>query len=445
MLGRALNIFAKLLIVIFLLLLAYVVFAVLINLRDEPPSAAAVEFEQAWNNRAAVADSDNGYLFLLGFDVAEDEDPKAVGRERVKWSNAVIAALTEDSVDFPQPGYSVAEHLPAQFSELVQLCRDITHSCVITIAEQRATINEWQQNNHWVNDRYRQLIAHKGWLELSAVDIRLPLPKYADVIQAQRILFMSAFAANPPVVNPEFGQLLDSDLQFWRLVLKNTDSLIGKMIAASAIKNNFLWANHFLRGGGQLLPTTSHYLAFSKDEMSMYRCLVGEWQFAYRSYQSQFDKQLTKTSEKLVMGLVHKKQDTINQMAERLQTLEQQLDVPADQLEAAIIAYEQTQQQELAGHTTLNYLTRPYNLVGQILVNIATPAYSNYFARTQNLEAFRRGLLLSAEKIQGQSTAASVLVSPYPGKPFVLDEQQRSITVRGLGNGTSQLTQTYFY
>ncbi len=445
MLGKSLNLLAKFLVVIFLLLLAYAVFVLLINLRDKPPSAAAIEFEQAWNNRAAVDDDSNGYLFLLGFDVAQDQDPRAIGRARVEWSKSVIAAPTDDNFDFPQPSYSVPENLPEKFAELVNLCRDITHSCVIAIVENRALINEWQHHHAWVNDRYRQLITHKEWLELSALDIRLPLPKYADVMQAQRIFFISAFTDNPPSINPEFGKLLHSDLQFWRLVLKNTDSLIGKMIAVSAIKNNFLWANHFLRGDGQLLPTTSHYQAFSEDEISMYRCLIGEWQFAYRSYQSQFDKQLTKTAEKLLMGLAHKKQDTINQMAERLKRLEQQLDVPADQLEAAMLAYEQTQQQESAGRSTLDYLTKPYNVVGQILVNIATPMYSNYFARAQNLEAFRRGLMLSAEKMQGHPIADSVFVSPFPGKPFVVNEQQRSITVTGLGHNTAQITQNYFY
>lgn len=445
MLGKSLNILAKFLVVIFLLLLAYVVFVLLINLRDKPPSAAAVEFEQAWNNRPPVDDENNGYLFLLGFDVAENQDPRAIGLARVEWSKSAIASLTEDSLDFPQPSYNLYEHLPVKFAELVNLCRDITHRCMIAIAENRALINEWQNNHNWVNNRYRQLITHKGWLELSALDIRLPLPKYAEVMQAQRIMFMSAFTANPPTLNLEFGKLLDRDLQFWRRVLQNTDTLIAKMIAVSAIKNNFLWANHFLLGGGRLLSSASHYQVFSKDEMSMYRCFIGEWQFAYTSYQRQFDKQLTKTSEKLLMGLAHKKQDTINQMAERLKKILKNLEVPAAQLEAALAAHEQALQQESAAQTKLNFLAKPYNVVGQILVNVATPAYGNYVVRTQNLEAFRRGLLLSAEKMDAQPIVDSVLASPYPNKPFVVDEQQRSITVTGLGKNNAHIQQVYYY
>lgn len=445
MLGKSLNILAKFLVVIFSLLIVYVVAVVIINLRDKPPSATVVEFEQAWNNRAAVADNDNGYLFLLGFDVAETEDPKAIGLERVEWSQQVISSSSEENLEFPQASYFVQENLPAEFAELVNLCSEVTQDCINAIEKNKTLIDEWQNNQPWVNDRYRQLIAHSGWLELSALDIRLPLPKYAEVLKAQRIIFISAFANITPNDNGYLSKLLDRDLRFWRGVLKDSDTLIGKMIASVAIKNNFLWTNYFLLHDGKMPLDASMHQPFTDDELSMYRCLIGEWKFGNAAYQAQFDQEHTRASGKLLINLAHKKQDTVNQLATRVKSALDNLDVPVNEFEVAFTEYTQQLRQESVPKNKVHYLFNPYNPVGQILVGIASPDYGNYAARSKNLEAFRRGLLFSVEQMNNSSPTATRLLSPYPSKPFAIDQQQRSVTVNGLGNNSAHRQQVYFY
>lgn len=442
MLSRSLKILSKFLVVIFSLLIAYVVVVVVINLGDKPPSATAMEFEQAWNKRAAVANENNGYLFLLGFDVAETEDPKAIGLERVEWSKKVIASPTEDHLDFPQPSYNVHEHLPAGLAELVNLCNEVTQDCINAITINKTLIEEWRNNQTWVNDRYRQLIAHSDWLELSALDIRLPLPKYAEVMKAQRLVFISAFAAHSANGKPDLGELLDSDLRFWRIVLKNTDTLIGKMIAAAAIKNNFLWTNYFLLRDGAIPPSASVYQPLTEEELSMYRCLIGEWKFGASAYKVQFIKSQQEFTEKISFMLLHKQQDTINQMAENMQSLLINLDVPLTEFEAAFLRQIQQSQPQSAPSGIVHYLLHPYNPIGQILTGIATPSYITYAARSKNLEAFRRGLLHTLAVDQNEPMAA--YSSPYQTQPFVVNRENRSVTVIGLGNN-AHAQQMYFY
>ena len=60
--------------------------------------------------------------------------------------------------------------------------------------------------------------------------------EYAEVLKAQRIIFISAFANITPNDNGYLSKLLDRDLQFWRRVLQNTDTLIAKMIAVCPIE-----------------------------------------------------------------------------------------------------------------------------------------------------------------------------------------------------------------
>src|SRR5688572_24772648 len=67
-----------------LLLIAYWV-VVGINLRDQPPSAAALGFEAALAGRPPVADAENGYVYLLGFEAPEGVDVAALGVARARW------------------------------------------------------------------------------------------------------------------------------------------------------------------------------------------------------------------------------------------------------------------------------------------------------------------------------------------------------------------------
>ena len=55
------------------------------NWRDEPPSADALRLAAQYEARPAVADDDNAFIYLLGFDAALGENPRAVGAQRLVW------------------------------------------------------------------------------------------------------------------------------------------------------------------------------------------------------------------------------------------------------------------------------------------------------------------------------------------------------------------------
>ena len=56
-----------------------------VNWRDQPPSAAALEMKRFLADRAPVADTDNGFVYVLGFGVPASEDPQAAGALRKAW------------------------------------------------------------------------------------------------------------------------------------------------------------------------------------------------------------------------------------------------------------------------------------------------------------------------------------------------------------------------
>lgn len=446
MLGKLLNILAKFLIVIFLLLLAYVFFVVLINLRDKPPSAAAVEFEQAWNNRPPVDDENNGYLFLLGFDVAENQDPKAIGVERVEWTQTTILSSTEEFMSFPQLYHDFQKTMPKEIIKLLDLCGEVTIDCINNIDAQREFINQWSKSDAWIINRYMQLIKHKDWLELAKVDIRLPFPNYGDVMRVQRLIFIHALATLPTNDSGNITKLLDEDLRFWRSMLKNTDMLIGKMIAVAAIKKNFLWTNQIflkLKSNNQTgVVLFELNKPFTDVELSVRRCLVGEWIFA-RSIVNPLDGSgIDNNIGKFLLKIAYQKQDTLNNLAESLNSAVIELDVSLSSFEVAFSQFQQKRYSDI--HLTY-YLHHPYNIAGQFLAAAAPPSmYTDYIARTKDLEGFRRGLLLSIGKMEQSSEELASQISPYQTRPFILNEKQRSITVSGLGSD-ARSQQIYFY
>lgn len=423
-----------------------VVVILLVNNKDRPPSDLAIKFQQSWDNKQVVDPLENGYLYFLGFDVGKTFDPKTVGAERVQWSKEAIRSSSEEFLMFPQAYEDFQKQIPKPIKNLIDLCGQVSTDCVNNINSQREFINQWSGQDLWVIGRYRELIEYKAWLELAEVDVRLPLPNYSDVMKAQRLTFIHAFATMPIDDGESIINLLNQDLRFWRLMLKDTDMLIGKMIAVAAIKNNFLWTNHFLlkmKNTAQLnVDLVALNQPFTEKELSMRRCLIGEWFFAYRTADPLAVVDVDNITAKILIKFFYKKQDTLNVVAENLNSIVSELDVPLTSFEKSLQVY---QGKEIPKKMFIDYLLNPYNIAGQYISDTAPASlYTEYVVRTKDLEGFRRGLLLSIGMMGAASMKNSIYSSPYETKPFVLNEEQQSVTVVGLGEG-ERAKQTYYY
>ena len=71
--------------------------ALAVNWRDAEPSAAALQMADFYRSRTDVRDEDNGFVYMMGFDVGPDEDPMAMGFRRVDW---LRKAEGDTSLDF---------------------------------------------------------------------------------------------------------------------------------------------------------------------------------------------------------------------------------------------------------------------------------------------------------------------------------------------------------
>ncbi len=439
--------FLKATIVGFLVIFVCTILVVIvINAKDQPPSDITIQFHQSWDDKVPVDPLDNGYLYLLGFDAEKNKDPRALGDERARWLIDVINSQSEDFFSFPSAPDDFRRGVPLAIQELVDACFQVSVACVDAIKSQREIVNQWSDQEKWILDRYRKLIGHTAWLDVVVPDMRLPLPNYADVMKAQRLTYINAFSDVSNNHEGDIVALLNGDLRFWRVMLKESDTLIGKMIAVAAIKNNFMWTNHFLL---ELKINDRDHLnlmvvdqPFTDEELSMKRCLIGEWLYASSYVDSLSIFGMDSIGGGILISLVYQEQDTLNMFAENINTVLSELDVPLVDFEDRLLKY---QKKEIIGVTWSDYLRHPYNMIGWYLKSTSPASlYTEYVVRTKDLEGFRRGLLLSIEMMRDDTKTYTAYLGPYKSKPFIVDQKRRSLTVIGLGE-IERATQTYYY
>lgn len=429
------------------LVVAVYVLLLLINLRDRPPSEFAQRLEDIHRNRPEVADADNGYIYAMGFPVAPDADPQAAGLQRLAW----LRHRAEHPEDWmrPDPLQSFEPTSSPAAKRIFDACGWSSDNCDAALEAADATLPEWFRAEQWRVDRYRTLLARPGWLETLPPDVATPLPAYAPVLQAQRLLLARAYYLAGQRDANGVREILEQDVRFWRTVLATSDILISRMIAVAALARHFNMGNLALRR----LPLEMQLAAMpdawrgplTKEELSWHRCFAGEWVYGHNVLrQTMVENAMVGESPSFVQRLqdlalkpLFQLQDTSNQRAEMLARAADALQVPIERFiegrDAAEAIFE-------APAGKIGTLANLYNPIGDILSGIGSSSYDVYPPRVADIEGARRAAVLATELRSRKVDIANIrtelelsdLRTPYTGAPFVWDSQARAIVFFGL-------------
>lgn len=388
--------------------------ALAINWRDREPSAMAVRLNQLFRDRPAVADDDNGYIYLQRWKLDPDRRKK----------------------------------LPVRVQVFLDACRPGQTACGAAFDAADGLLDEWQAADASLADRYAALTARRGWHEHNSFSLSESLPPYSGAVDGQRLLLLRARQLAIQGDGAAVRALLEHDLQFWRNVLQSADTLITKMIATMVLHRHFEWGNLVLRK----LPTRAQGAAIpdgwrsgiSDAERSMKRCLLGEWMFTSEMLQNMDTSELATVGDPAPLERVFlvferpmfQLQDTTNRAADHYWQIGQTFEVPLDHYEDAM-----RRADDLTERTTTEAATARgiYNLRGvRTLGNLSS--FSQYAARVGDIEGVRRAALLAATlrvagievKDMPAAVADAELRSPYNDRPFNWDETNRAIVFRGL-------------
>ena len=258
---------------ILLLVLSLYALLLAINWQDQTPSDDALLLQSFLHYDASIADELNGYHYLQ-----EHSDPALlpVSDELRALFMACDRANCHDK-------------LTAASADLVAL-----------LAEHQALL-----------EFYRQLLQFRYWQE-TPLSHQSQIPSYQPVMHAQRLYMMQIWLKVQAGDVITAQQLLQNDLQFWRMVIRQNHHLLGSMISRAALQRHFAFSQMLLAplepDHPIALAPASWHAPFSAEELRLKRAIAGEWVFS----SSYIDEMLaapfkdlgTSFSEQLTMWLL---------------------------------------------------------------------------------------------------------------------------------------------
>lgn len=431
----------------------------LINWRDDPASAAAKQLAAVYAGRPAVADQDNAYLYLLGFGAVDGQSPIELGRKRIEWMTwASKQPWSEELVEPQYPHWKDRsnEH-PLFVDPLLEACDANSGQCAQRLISHEQRLDEWLKQEHFLLQRYQELIGLSSMHEPLPFNMRSVLPEYQHVRTAQRLLLVRAWQLTRQGEHQQATALLQADLQFWRMALAQSDVMISRMLACAAIRHHFLWAIQMFQREpakhvAQPTPASWHQ-ALTAEELAWERTHGGELAFLQNYLQQMQDGELNWLGHSDESDLLQRaakvlgpplllKQVTQNQYAEFLLRRQELFSAPYPSLIAAkaeSLALSNAYTPKRIG------LIHLHNLGGNLLHMQNDTDTTDYYLRVFDLESLRRASLVLAEMRNQQVPPSEVpaylrrsaLQDPYMEKPFAWNEAAGSLQLEGLEEGSS--------
>jgi len=214
--------------------------------RDEPASPQAVALLA--DTPEAVSEADNAYFALLGFNAAQGIDPAAAGRQML---SDYETELQRDSAQFViVPRADVSSNAlgtkPLHVSRnVLELCVGKQLMAVACFLEARTDIDKLAQDNAVLVQRYRALIAQRGYRNPATPTPSVPYPPFSDLQRASNLVW--ARAVNDLGRGDTASYLIsgEHELGFWRMVLDRADGALLKLVAVSFLRRDYAASSFF--------------------------------------------------------------------------------------------------------------------------------------------------------------------------------------------------------
>lgn len=280
-------------------------------------------------------------------------------------------------------------------------------------------------------ERYKNIRAQSRYIDdIHSLDFSSPLPNYSVALQLSRLATIDAY------LHAGLDGLIaesTSDMQFWQMVLRDSQTLIGKMVAINALRGNLLALSYAISAAEnlsdiqsalldkQIKPLTSpdfNFAAAVTGEFLMMNNSTAqfrEWMFSRDDMKQWLLYPLTQTNASINMGYARFYQPAIALSQVASSAFYQQVQLPPQPLE----------------FSRLN----PYNLGGKINLVPPLPYYS-YIGRGHDLTGIYEMLRLQLDIKRTQPIDIAQFIktsnakNPYTQQVFDYDEQHRQLSFR---------------
>jgi hypothetical protein len=421
-----------------------VLVAAYVNRRDAEPSADYLRLMGLIRDRPAVDDEHNAFTYVLGIRAPAGLDPQEAGTLRADWLRLLdddIGLLEDDPLE-DRVEFSDLRSEPVEL--FLDACdSDAPHDCEATF-DVLPGPESWSDADRLLLERYRAMIQRGAWREHVGNDVSQPLPSFADMTVGQRLSMLALRGADAATLR----DALSRDLDFWRMMLASSDTLLAKMIAVAGLRQHFQYGNLLMRrvapaDRAGVIPA-GWRAELTRAELRLEGVYGGEqvqMQKLWRSTEWVYGEETPRYIP------FFQPQDSQNEVAADYVELVAAFDVPLAEFPRVAEMLSKKPQRHPFG-------SRLFNLGGDYLGSLGKADYSGYPLRVATVEAWRRAALLTAElrargvPLTGMTAelAKAQLQSPFRETPFSWSEPEKAVVYQGIEDqGANRRRQVYPY
>ncbi len=289
--------------------------------------------------------------------------------------------------------------------------------------------------------RYTNIVKMKKFQYIMESHITTPILPYYKILRLSQISLTKAYTEKESV---DFISELNRDIEFWRMLLRQSNTLIDKMVSIAALRNDYQYLSAYLSQNiisKYEKATIKNMLTnLSVKEHNMSEVFKTETKMSLYFLQLIWRKSDNDTNFKEIINFaLWQKNATFNFIyKEQFLPLTCISELTASKFYKFTILNNNSDCHQLKKYKLGFSPKNLYNPVGKILVSVDVPAYSNYIARPHDLDG-----LISLIKLQlalksvdhnqwQQAINTSRIRNPYTGKPMTYDKEKQQLSFKCL-------------
>ena len=375
---------------------------------------------------AMSAPEDNAFFALMGLRADADRDIVESGRklyERYAQRHAETGDGTLQPEDFIE---LLGSDGPPAWTERYENCNHRSESsCIASMVEQVRASADSDPELHRALARYQSVVAMRAFGESGPFTLQSPLPPYGDFLELSRIAIARAWVDGD---SQALAEALVADLRWWRRMLAQSRSVIGRMVAHAgarfdlqvineAVRESRLSADELALVAGVLEPLDQEQLTLLPavaSEMETLRNVIDA--------RNRGGEAVLIDGQSLLIRHFLQPQATMNLTFRVMMTplLE------AEGLDGPELALRYNSLCELSAETPSWSPASIYNPGGKYFAAVASAPLTPYLGRLHDFDAMlaATGLHVALAQSPGEQRDALIAQSlnPWTGQPFVVDD-----------------------
>jgi hypothetical protein len=425
-----------------ILISAYIVLITILAVVDEPLNPEIKSFITIHFDR--VPDEENGYYAALGISAPAGANIHAKGIEIVRIYREAKAKQT-GFLEFDLKKYLGDPQLSFT-GQMPELYKDKGFSCLAYAKTSKEEIEKLLALNHELLDRYYSLYRYPHYRDSAPPGL---FPLLAPVRNANRLVLLGLAAEANAGRTDVVLDKLRRDIAYWRLVLKESDELITKLVSSANIKMDYLFLSDLIShnkiGRGQLRAVETLVVGLSPEELNMSGAMRREFEFSIDEVRE--TKKLIgkpkpgdkKDRWKYFLGPFYKVNASINIIYPSHKKLVEAAALPARDLVSESKKWEETKKWKVG----LEYF---YNFVGvighKVIGDRENLRYLPYLTRMHDLDGLIRlvaiQFMAKEQRMPPQKmdefarTLDARYSNPYTGTPMKWDAEKKCLYFESL-------------